>query len=119
MDWLWPLDEERIARDLDRLGLPSGDAAQQAHFLAALADSTATLFVMEPVRDTIRFKGLGRWPLAAVPDLLADPNRFIAERFGGGKFKINFHHGLTFVGTHNFRTHGEPRWKEAVEVELE
>lgn len=91
----------------------------RAAFLGALAESTATLYVMEPVGDTIRFRGLGRWPLTEVPDLLADPNAFIADRFGGGKYKVNFHHGATFVCTHNFRTAGEQKWRTLPEVPLE
>jgi hypothetical protein len=111
MDWLWGLYREHITRAAGRAhGKP--DAQQmQAMFLDAVGASTATLYVMEPVGDTIRFKGLGRWPLPEVPALLADPNAFIADHFGGGKYKVNFHHGATFVGTHNFRTYGDERWR--------
>lgn len=123
MDWILPLYREYIARNFPP-GAGGGEgrceaSGDRATFLRVLAESTATLYVMEPVGATIRFKGLGRWPLAEAPDLLADPNAFIADRFGGGKFKVNFHHGLTFVGTHNFRTHGEPLWPEAEELSFE
>jgi len=91
----------------------------QERFLQSLGNSTATLYVMEPVGDTIRFKGLGQWKLAAVPALLADPHSFIADGYGGGKYKINFHDGFTFVGTHNFRTYGEERWREMDEEVFE
>lgn len=118
MDWLWPMFEPYIRRELEHgdrtVAAPEQRALQEA-FLKVLTESTATLFAMEPVGETIRFKGLGRWPLAEVPDLLADPNAFLADRFGGGKFKINFHHGATFVATHNFRTYGEPRWQQMEE----
>lgn len=118
MDWLWPLYEEHVRREAAGGGAPEAVPAAdlQRGFLAALGESTATLYVMEPVGDTIRFKGLGRWPLAEVPELIADPNGFIAERFGGGKYKINFHRGFTFVATHNFRTYGDERWREAEEI---
>lgn len=117
MDWLWPLYEEHMARVLPPDVLASQPKLQEA-FFRMLAESTATLFVMEPVGDTIAFRGLGRWPLAEVPDLLADPNAFIAETFGGGKFKVNFHHGLTFVCTHNFRAYGPERWRDLPVLEL-
>lgn len=116
MDWLWPLYQEHVRRSL---GGAAGEAELQAAFLGALGASWATLYAMEPAGDTIRFKGLGRWPLADVPELLADPHGFIADRFGGGKFKVNFHHGRTFVCTHNFRTWGEERWREAPEVPVD
>lgn len=116
MDWLWPLYEKHIRRESGRT---ADDAALEEAFFRALAESTATLYAMEPVGETIRFKGLGRWPLAEVPELLADPNAFIADRCGGGKFKVNFHHGRTFVATHNFRTFGEELWRQMPELELD
>jgi hypothetical protein len=119
MDWLWPLYEEHIRRETTRGSQEPGDAELKAAFLEALARSTATLYVMEPVGDTIRFKGLGRWTLAQVPALLADPNAFIADLCGGGKFKVNFHHGASFVATHNFRTFGEETWRQIDEVRFE
>ena len=115
MDWLWPLYEKHIRRE-SRGGGPVDDPALEQAFFQALAESTATLYAMEPVGETIRFKGLGRWPLSAVPELLADPNGFIASRCGGGKFKLNFHHGRTFVATHNFRTFGEEIWRDMPDV---
>ena len=39
-----------------------------------------------------------------------DPDGWIVGRFGGGKFKVNIHHGLHFVNTKNFKPAGEPRW---------
>jgi hypothetical protein len=115
VDWLWPLYEKHIRRSSG----VQDDAALGEAFYRALAESTATLYAMEPVGETIRFKGLGRWPLAEVPDLLADPNGFIAGLCGGGKFKVNFHHGRTFVATHNFRTFGEETWRGLPELELD
>jgi hypothetical protein len=113
LDWLWPIYEQHVRK----LSSPGDDLGRS--FFAALGQSSATLYVMEPIGETIRFKGLGKWPLAEVPDLLADPNAFIADRFGGGKFKVNFHHKATFVGTHNFRTRGEERWRAMEEVSVE
>ena len=116
MDWLWPLYEEHVRKQLEWSDRQSDERGLRSAFLGSLADSTATLYVMEPIGDTIRFRGLGRWPLPEVPDLLADPNGFIADRFGGGKYKINFHHVATFVCTHNFRTFGEERWRQMEEL---
>src|SRR4051812_32774016 len=116
MDWLWPLYQEYVRKELDWSGKEPDERALGTAFMSSLAESTATLYVMEPVGDTIRFRGLGRWPLPEVPDLLSDPHGFIADRFGGGKYKINFHHVSTFVCTHNFRTFGEQRWREMQEL---
>ena len=114
MDWLWPIYEEYIQKRMQAEGR-SPDEFKNI-FLSTLAISTATLYVMEPIGETIRFKGLGRWVLPEVPALLGDPNEFIADFCGGGKFKINFHHELSFVGTHNFRTWGDPRWDDMEEL---
>jgi len=116
MDWLWPVFEPYIRREHKHQVL--GRQELQAAFFQVLSESTATLFAMEPVGETIRFKGLGRWPLTEAPDLLADPNGFIADVFGGGKFKVNFHHGETFVATHNFRTYGDPKWQHMEEQQF-
>jgi hypothetical protein len=115
MDWLWGIYREYVTRSAGRGGQPADAKQLQALFLDSVRGSTATLYVMEPVGDTIRFRGLGRWPLPEVPELLADPNAFIADRFGGGKYKVNFHHGENFVGTHNFRTYGAERWRSLEE----
>jgi hypothetical protein len=118
MDWLWPLYEVHVLRLIQ-----GGREAHQAEigeaFLRVLSESRATLYGMLPVGDGIRFKGLGRWSVPEVPALLADPNGFIADHFGGGKFKLNFHHGPSFVCTHNFRTWGEPRWESTAEFALD
>jgi len=120
MDWLWPLYKEHVRRVLEiPRGEPGVQSELQHRFLQSLAASTATLYVMEPVGDTIRFKGLGKWPLPSVPDLLSDPHAFIADQFGGGKYKVNFHDRLTFVGTHNFRTYGEEVWRTLEEKVFE
>jgi hypothetical protein len=114
MDWLWPIYEQYVQKLLKTSA--AGTSEFKDIFLSTLANSTATLYVMEPIGDTIRFRGLGKWVLPEVPDLLADPNEFIANLCGGGKFKINFHHDLSFVGTHNFRTWGEEKWRTMEEL---
>ena len=119
MDWIWPLYREHVRREAGRPADAPDDADLRARFLGALGASTATLYVMEPVGGTVRFRGLGRWPLSEVPELMADPNAFIAQRWGGGKYKVNFHHGATFVGTHNFRTWGDELWREMPEIEFD
>lgn len=116
MEWIWPIYEEHVGR---LTGEGADDRTNQATFMRSLAESTVTLYVMEPMGNTIRFKGLARWPLTEIPDFVGDPNAFIADRYGGGKFKTNFHHGFTFVGTHNFRTWGDPVWEQCDEVNFD
>ena len=119
MDWLWPLYQEHIHRTLNAKEGDVPQAVLQETFMKALGNSTATMYILEPSGGTIRFRGLGRWRLVDIPGYLGDPHAFLAERWGGGKFKVNFHDGLTFVGTHNFRTWGEELWRDIPEVELD
>ena len=66
--------------------------------------------MQEPFAGTIRFKWLLRAPASEMTAFVDDPDGWIAGRFGGGKFKVNIHHGLHFVNTKNFKPAGEPRW---------
>ncbi len=80
---------------------------------------TATIGVQEPFAGTIRFKWLVRLPSEAMAPFLEDPEAWIAGRFGGGKFKMNLHHGLHFVNTKNFKPAGAPRWQDAPELAVD
>ena len=79
-------------------------------------DLACTILVQEPWMGTIRFKRLARLRGDAMRPFLDDPEGFLRERFGGGKFKINLHHGMHFVSTKNFRPSGPSRWAELPEV---
>jgi len=50
---------------------------------------------------------------------LEDPAGWIAARYGGGKYKMNLHHGMHFVHTKNFKPEGEPRWRDVPELRLD
>ncbi|RMG69249.1 MAG: hypothetical protein D6715_00145 [Calditrichaeota bacterium] len=119
MDWVWEIYREYI----EKIGeAPRGSALDEekqfSQFLEILRHSTVTVLVQEPWQNTVRFKGLARYPVPAATALLNDPPVFLAARFGGGKFKLNFHHGWHFVGTRNFHVPGEPRWQNLPEIEL-
>src|SRR6267143_1852733 len=57
----------------------------------------ATIGVQEPWAGTIRFKWLVRLPSSEMAPLLDDPTGWLGDRYGGGKFKMNLHHGMHFV----------------------
>ena len=77
---------------------------------------TATIGVQEPWQGTIRFKWLVKLGSSEMGEFLEDPAGWIAARYGGGKFKMNLHHGMHFVNTKNFRPDGDPIWKNAPEL---
>ena len=49
------------------------------------------------------FRGLARYYADEISMLIADPGAYVMANCGGGKFKLNFHHGWDFVATINLR----------------
>ncbi len=112
--WCWELVAPYLVKSLQNRGVERPTRKQQLEELGRVwPEFTATVGVQEPWQGTIRFKWLARLPAAEMDELLADPVAWIGARYGGGKFKMNLHHGLHFVSTKNFRPEGEPLWKDA------
>lgn len=119
MDWIWALYSKYIMAELQQQGNPAPDDDQiEAAFLAALAESSITILVQEPFQNSVRFKGLARGSVPDMAALINDPMTYLADRFGGGKFKLNFHRGWNFVATRNFKPDGEPLWIDLPEIEF-
>lgn len=117
MEWLWPLFEPYVRKQFERDGVHDpADADLHDAFVALIGEATVTILVQEPWRGSVRFKGLDRMPATSCFELLNEPETYLQERFGGGKFKLNFHEGWNFVATRNFKPDGEPRWKDMPEV---
>lgn len=118
--WCWELIEPYLRRNLQNRGAERPTRKQVLEeFLRVWPEFTATVGVQEPFAGTIRFKWLVRMPSSELEPFLADPPGWIGERYGGGKYKMNLHHGLHWVNTKNFRPEGEPKWKDAPELSLE
>lgn len=118
--WCWTLIEPHLRRALLNRGIDRPSRRQLLEeFARVWPDLSATVGVQEPWAGTIRFKWLARLRAPEMDDFLADPEGWIRTRFGGGKFKVNLHHGLHFVGTKNFKPDGEPRWRQAPALELD
>lgn len=117
MDWVWVLYEKYIRKSLSRKdkGDPCDDDLQNA-FIDALRDSYVTILVQEPWRGSVRFKTLQRLDSTSMFALFDEPLEYLAAHFGGGKFKLNFHHGFHFVATRNFKPDGEPLWMHIPEL---
>lgn len=109
--WAWVLLEPYVDKCLEGRRKPSPTPHDVLEEVARLwPDLSCTLLVQEPWQGTIRFKRLLRLSGDRMRPFLEAPEAFLADRFGGGKFKVNFHHGLSFVSTKNFKLGGEPRW---------
>lgn len=67
---------------------------------------------------TIRFKTLAAHSMddPTIRGLFDNPMNFLLARYGGGKFKVNFYHGLNFIATKNFKPAGESLWPALPEL---
>jgi hypothetical protein len=118
--WCWDLIEPYLRRPLLNRGVERPTRRQLLEeFARVWPEFTATIGVQAPHAGTIRFKWLARLPASDMEPFLADPDGWIHARFGGGKFKMNLHHGLHFVNTKNFKPEGAPRWEDAPELILD
>ena len=120
MEWLWPVFKSYIEREFSRkrIANPSDDDLAKALF-ATVGDCTVTILVQEPWQNSVRFKALARLEAADATELLTDPMSYLGDRYGGGKFKLNFHKGWHFVATQNFKPEGPQLWKEMPEIDLD
>jgi hypothetical protein len=118
--WCWELLEPYLRRTLLNHGVERPTRRQLLEeFTRVWPEFTATIGVQEPFAGTIRFKWLARLTVDEVGPFLDDPLGYLHERYGGGKFKMNLHHGLHFVNTKNFKPEGEPRWHDVPELVLD
>ncbi|MGH7393004.1 MAG: hypothetical protein ACREM3_26650 [Candidatus Rokuibacteriota bacterium] len=116
--WCWELVEPYLRRNLLSRGVERPTRRQVLEeFVRVWPEFTATIGVQEPFAGTIRFKWLARLAPAEMEPFLADPEGWLAARWGGGKYKMNLHHGLHFVNTRNFKPEGAPRWQAAPALE--
>ena len=115
--WAWDLIEPYLKKNLTNRGVEHPTKRQLLEeFASVWPEFTATIMVQEPWMRTIRFKRLVRLASAEMGAFLEDPKKFIGDRFGGGKFKMNLHHGMHFVNTKNFKPEGPPLWKDLPEL---
>ena len=115
--WAWELLEPYLTKNLATRGVDRPTKRQLLEeFARVWPELSATIMVQEPWMGTIRFKRLVRLSAGEMDPFLEDPMEFIATRFGGGKFKMNFHHRMHFVSTKNFKPDGPPLWKDLPEL---
>jgi hypothetical protein len=118
--WCWDLLEPYLTRNVLNRAVARPTRKQiLEEFGRVWPAITATIGVQEPFAGTIRFKWLVRLPAEEMAPFLDDPEGWIAARYGGGKFKMNLHHGLHFVNTKNFKPAGEPLWAAVPALDLE
>lgn len=117
MDWIWDIYKDYVRKSLRRLkNYEPSEAQLQQAFIDIMSESTVSVLVQEPWQTGVRFKGLTKYTAADMMPLLANPDSFLLENFGGGKFKLNFHQGMNFIGTKNFKPEGEAKWRDMPDI---
>jgi len=118
--WAWELVEPYLKKRLQNQHVERPTKRQLLEeFVRVWPEFTATIMVQEPHMGTIRFKRLVRLASSEMDPFLEDPVKWVAARFGGGKYKMNLHHGMHFVNTKNFKPEGPQAWKDLPELEEE
>ena len=119
-EWVWKLYEPYLRKEAERRGIARPSTRDLAKVLGEVwPHCSARLMVQEPWMGTIRFKLLAKYDAGSVRPLLGAPEEYILEHFGGGKFKINFYHGMNFVSTKNFKPQGPPKWGDLAALDEE
>ena len=62
----------------------------------------------------LQFYEIARFAKEEVDGFRGGPEEYLAERFGGGWFKLNFYEGPTFIVCVNFKPKGAPKWKQLI-----
>ena len=120
MEWVWELFRKHVLKQLAGDGQESpADADVQRAFMKLLSESTVTVLVQEPWQNSVRFRTLAKYDWEEMRPLIENPMRYLADQFGGGKFKLNFHHGWNFIATQNFKPEGDPKWKHLAEIDFQ
>ena len=110
--WLQDLLHEYGRREARRLhGRKPTEDEIQIEFLRILPQCVLRIMVVEPVGIAVAFRDLGTFEPEAMKRIVTDPQGFLAEQYGGGKFKLNFYYQDTFVATKNFVIEGPERWR--------
>jgi hypothetical protein len=105
------LDDHLKRRARQKHGIGYTRDHMDEDLMQILPTTNLKLFVLLPSGMGMEFKLIGKFE---TPELIhiEDPNPYIEEKYGGGKFKMNIYHEGTFAGTENYKTHGDPKWVE-------
>lgn len=115
--WAWELIEPYLLKNLSNRAVARPTKRRiLEEFGKIWPGFTATILVQEPWMGMVRFKRLARLSFDEMEPFLQDPVRYLSHWFGGGKFKMNLHHGMHSVNTKNFKTEGPPIWKDLPEL---
>ncbi len=110
--WFFNLLEDYLKRRCrQKLGPDYTKEDMHNDMMTFLHETNLKFFALVPAGMGMEFKLIGKYLTTDLVEL-EDPNPYIEEKYGGGKFKVNIYHNGTFAGTENYKTHGDPKWVE-------
>ena len=113
---VWDLYKEHVRKFSHAMvkGMPT-EEEMKATVLQILPESMVKVLVQEKVGMVLQFHLMAIYPAPEVATVaISEIKNFLAQRFGGGKFKLYLYHGINFLSTKNFETEGPPLWKDLV-----
>jgi hypothetical protein len=116
--WFYNLLEDFLKlRSRQKYGPVYDKEVMEKDMLEFLHLTNLKFFVLLPSGMGMEFKLVGKYATTELIEI-EDPVPFIAENFGGGKFKVNIYLDGTYAGTQNYKTHGDPKWVEIADDNL-
>ncbi len=115
--WLWEMFREfvRKIRRSATMGAPT-DEEMAKSLEKIFPESTIKILVQEKVGMILVFHELEELNPEQLLAMAEEEQlmNYLKDKYGGGKFKLNLHHGLTFIATKNFKPEGPEKWRQFV-----
>jgi len=116
--WFWNLLEDFLKRRArQRKGHDYTRDDMEEDFKAILPETTLKFYAIVPSGMGMEFKLVGKYETPELVDI-EDPVPWLAEKYGGSKYKVNIYYQGTFAGTENYKTKGDPKWVEIADESL-
>jgi len=115
--WVWDMFQEYV-RKITRTASTGAMSIEnmQARYLRMYLDFDIKIMVSDKVGMIVQFLDLDNYRFDDFQSTL-EPEafiKFLSEKYGQGKFKVNLYHEGTFVATKNFKVEEEipEKWRE-------
>jgi hypothetical protein len=114
--WIWDMFQEyvrKITRTASTGAMPLEQMQERYHTI--YHDFDIKIMVSDKVGMIVQFLDLDMYRFADFENLTEESAllRFLSEKYGQGKYKINLYHNGTFVATKNFKVEeGPEKWRE-------
>lgn len=111
---VWNLYREHI-RSFSHAAIKGEPSLEEmkAAFNSLFPEMTIKILAQEKAGMIVQFHHLDTYPASEVADII-QIQEFLANRYGGGKFKLNLYHRTNFMSTKNYQTEGPDIWKQFV-----